>query len=100
MTVIADHAVLRRRDDLLANDLSESETVMLDISEGTYFGVRDVGRTIWDRLASPTTFDALCRDLVESFEVDDDTCRRETRAFLGQLADRGLIEVSPASSGS
>jgi hypothetical protein len=93
VAAIPQGATVRRREDLLANDLSDSETVMLDMSAGTYFGVRDVGKVIWDRLSSPMTLDGLCESLVLEFDVDEPTCRRETRAFLEQLDERGLLEV-------
>ena len=95
MTAIPSGAQLQRRADLLANDLSESETVMLDIAGGSYYGLRDVGKAIWNQLESSVTVDALCERLVEQFEVEPDVCRKETIAFLEILYERGLIVVTP-----
>lgn len=95
MTAIPSGAQVQRRDDLLANDLSESETVMLDITGGNYYGIKDVGKAIWDHLESPLTVDALCERLVEQFDVEPEVCRRETTAFIESLHERGLIVVAP-----
>jgi hypothetical protein len=95
MTAIPASARVQRRDDLLANDLSESETVMLDIAGGNYYGIRDVGKAIWGHLESSVTVDGLCERLVEQFDVEPDVCRRETIAFLESLHERGLIVVTP-----
>ncbi len=95
MTAISSSAQVQRRDDLLANDLSESETVMLDIAGGNYYGLRDVGKAIWAHLESSVTVDDLCERLVEQFDVEPDVCRRETIAFLEILFERGLIVVTP-----
>jgi hypothetical protein len=94
MTAISAGTVVRRRSDLLANDLSASETVMLDVAGSSYYGLKDVGKVIWDHLESPISVDALCERLVTQFSVDPETCRRETTAFLETLSERGLIVVS------
>jgi hypothetical protein len=78
---------------MLANDLSDTETVMLDIERGTYFGVQEVGKAIWDHLEHPTTVDDLCSHLMDEFEVDRDTCLEQVQAFLGDLLEHRLIEV-------
>jgi hypothetical protein len=94
MTAISADALVQRRGDLLANDLSATETVMLDVAGGSYYGLRDVGNAIWGHLESPVTVDVLCDRLLEQFDVDPDTCRRETTAFLEKLYERGLIVVT------
>lgn len=82
-----------RRGSVLANDLSNNETVMLDIDQGLYFGVKDVARVIWSRLAEPVSVDELCDGLQLEFDVDAATCEREVVGFLEQLATHGLIDV-------
>jgi hypothetical protein len=94
MTALSAGAVVQRRGDLLANDLSVTETVMLDVAGSSYYGLKDVGRAIWDHLESPIRVDALCDRLLTQFSVDPDTCRAETTAFLETLDERGLIVVT------
>lgn len=91
--MLTPRTLVQRRDEMLANDLSDTETVMLDIQRGTYFGVQEVGKVIWDRLATPTTVDDLCSHLMAEFEVDRDTCHKEVEAFLVDLLEHQLIEV-------
>jgi hypothetical protein len=91
VSVITADTLVRRRDDLLANDLSPTETVMLDVAGGNYYGLRNVGKAIWDHLQSPMRVNELCDKLFEEFDVDHDTCRRETNAFLEELHEHGLI---------
>lgn len=91
MSVISADTVVQRRDDLLANDLSPTETVMLDVAGGNYYGLRNVGKAIWDHLQSPMRVNELCDKLFMEFDVDPDTCRRETNAFLEELHERRLI---------
>jgi hypothetical protein len=98
VVAISSDALVSRRSQPLTNDLSQTETVMLDIERGTYFGLQDVGKAIWEALEEPTTIDAICADLVEQFEVDVDTCRREVGSFLSQLQEHELVEVRDAGS--
>jgi hypothetical protein len=100
VSAITSDSVVSRQGSPLTNDLSETETVMLDMERGTYFGLQDVGKAIWEALEEPTTIDAICADLMERFEVDEDTCRREVRSFLSQLKEHDLIEVRDAGSAS
>lgn len=93
MAILTPRTVVQRRDEMLANDLSDTETVMLDIERGTYFGVQEVGKAIWDQLAAPTTVDGLCSNLMAEFEVDRDTCHEQVQAFLSDLLEHRLIEV-------
>ena len=100
MPTVAGNSRLIRRDRVIANDLSETETVMLDADEGTYFGVTAVARSIWDLLAEPSTPDAIVASLLEEYEVDETTCRREVQAFLDDLAAHGLVDVGETESAS
>lgn len=94
MTNFSSDTTVQRREDLLANDLSSSEIVMLDVAEGTYYGLKDVGKLIWSHLESPIKVDELCDRLMDEFDVDPDVCRRETVAFLESLDERGLVILS------
>lgn len=98
MSQISPTALVVRREHALSNDLSETETVMLDIERGAYFGLKDVGKVIWEELAVPVTVDGLCNKLMTRFEVERERCRVEVHSFLGQLQDEGLIEVRDAET--
>ena len=96
MTAISADTIVQRRDDLLANDLSPTETVMLDVAGGSYYGLRDVSKVIWDYLESPLTVQQLCDLLLGQFDVDPDKCREETTTFLEKLHERGLVVAHQA----
>jgi hypothetical protein len=95
---ISADSLVTRRSRPLTNDLSDRETVMLDIERGTYFGLQDVGKAIWEALETPTRVDDICSLLMERFEVDEETCRREVSRFMEQLIEHDLIEVRDAGT--
>lgn len=86
-------SVVQVRSDLLATDLSDTESVMLDIDRGAYFGVESVARTIWDALAEPTTIRSVCERVDSSYEVGDADLEADTIAFVEQLVNTGLANV-------
>lgn len=93
-------AVVVRSDRMVANELSNNESVMLDVDAGRYYGVQDVAKAIWDAIATPVAIDDLIAGLISRYEVDEETCRREVAAFLESLSDEGLIDVRSPVSGS
>jgi len=62
------------------------------------FILNEVGRYLWDRLDSPTCIDDLVASVVAEFEVGEAEARRDTEAFLEQLAQAGLMEEQPRSA--
>ena len=86
---------VKRREGPLSADLGD-DVVLFDQSRGRYFGVRDVGATVWRELAHETTIAELCDRLQGEFAVDKATCERDVLAFLASLRAEQLIEVAPA----
>lgn len=93
MATITSASTVQRRDTLLANELGPDEMVMLDVERGTYFGLREVGKHIWDELAGPVQVEQLCASLVQQYDVEPARCEADVLAFLSSLADQALIEV-------
>lgn len=91
MLALDPHTPLRRRQDIIASDLSPTETVMMDLDVGTYFGMENISKIIWDKLATPCTLPELYQYLGDRFEVDQETLEKETIAFLNELESNKLI---------
>jgi predicted LPLAT superfamily acyltransferase len=68
------------------------EIVALDVADSTYLAVGAVGAAMWPRLAEGTDEEELVALVLERFAVDEPTARRDIAAFLGELADRDLLE--------
>lgn len=78
---------------LLSADIGE-EVVILHIVNGAYFDADAIGAHIWHALAQPTTVRTLCAALVESYDVDVDTCQRDVLAFLHIAYQEGLVCIN------
>jgi hypothetical protein len=87
-----DNLLLSRNPDKLSTELDD-ETVILDIESGMYTGLDSVGTSIWKLLEETTGFATLCQKLMKEYEVDEETCRKDTLVFLQKLKDTKLIAI-------
>jgi hypothetical protein len=94
MVMIESSTVLVRSGEPLTASVGD-EVVMLDASQGCYFGLDRSGAAIWELLATPRSVADLCDRLVEQFEVAPDVCRSEVLFFLHELRDAGLVRAVP-----
>jgi hypothetical protein len=84
-------------NDQVAADLS-GEVVILGMKEGLYFSVSGVGARIWALLQTPRRLSDVVAILTSEFDVGDDQCAPEVLAFIGDLAERGLVVRDAAAT--
>ena len=89
---IPEAALVVVAPDVLAGDFG-AEQVLLDLRQGMYYGLEEVGARIWQLLQRPTTVPALCAALIAEYDVEPARCERDVVALLGELAGRGLVEI-------
>jgi hypothetical protein len=89
---IEDSATVVAAGDLLACEFG-AELVILNLRDGVYYGLEDVGARLWSLLQQPVTVSAIRDALVAEYDVEPARCGRDVRALLQNLAARGLIEV-------
>jgi len=73
------------------------ELVMMDMSQGKYFGLNPLASCIWSLLVLPKSLDELVIDLMLQFDVSEAECRADTELFLQQLVERQLVDVIAAA---
>jgi hypothetical protein len=78
--------------DHLYSELKD-EGVVLSLKNGKYYGLNEVGRSIWQIIQSPATVDEIQTAIMQEYEVDEETCRKEVLAFLKQMAGEELLEI-------
>jgi hypothetical protein len=76
----------------VSSDLA-GEAVILDFKSGVYYGLNEVGASIWNLIQEPKTVNEIRDAILEEYEVEPEQCDRDLKAILQQLADEGLIEV-------
>lgn len=79
------HVVAARQGD---------RTVLLDARRGRYFGVDDVGASIWRMLAAGATLAQLVDGLEQEYAAARETLEQDASSFLARLERARLVEVA------
>jgi len=90
---IPESAEIVVAEGVLASDFG-AEQVILNLRDGVYYGLEDVGARIWQLLRRPTTVPAIREILVREFDVEPERCERDLLALLADLAARGLVTIT------
>lgn len=98
MSDFSDTDRFELRDDLVVEEIDD-EIVVLDLEGNQYFGLNEVGWLIWRAIEED---DAALADIVDrivdGFDVDADTAREDTKAFIGQLLEADLADRAGEST--
>jgi Coenzyme PQQ synthesis protein D (PqqD) len=89
---LSDSAVVVAARDLLATEFSR-EFVILNLTDGVYYGLEEVGARMWALLQSPVTVRAICDALVSEYDVEPARCTQDIQSLLRELVSRGLVDV-------
>ena len=89
---IGDSAIVAIAGEVLGSVVG-SEVVMLNLRDGTYYGLDDVGAEIWRLIQTPITIDRIVGAVVELYEVDAERCRADVMTLLETLIERRLVEI-------
>ncbi len=85
--------VLATKEQVSA-DLS-GEAAILNLKTGIYYGLNEVGASIWKLIQEPRTVREVKDAIVQEYEVDPDQCEKDLLALLNELLFRELIEIKP-----
>jgi Coenzyme PQQ synthesis protein D (PqqD) len=82
--------------DQVSCDL-DGEAAILNLQSGTYYGLDPVGAFIWSQLVAPQPVRAIAASMLERYDVSSERCQHDLLTLLGQLDERGLLEIRPPS---
>lgn len=69
------------------------EGVILSLKNGKYYGLNSVGLSVWTNIQKAATFAEIEAAVMEEYDVDEETCRREISLFLEKMLSEELIET-------
>ena len=81
-------------DQVLHQEL-EGEAVLLNLENESYFGLDEVGTRMWMHLVEDGTLQDVLDRLLEEYEIDGETLKRDLSELVTQLLDNGLLRPSP-----
>jgi hypothetical protein len=85
-------ATIVASSDLLSSEFG-SELVLLNLKDGVYYGLDELGLEIWRLIQKPISLAAIVEEVVSGYDVEPARCEGDLRALLDDLAKRGLIEI-------
>ncbi|NTV62878.1 MAG: lasso peptide biosynthesis PqqD family chaperone [Oscillochloris sp.] len=86
--------IISAAPDQVSSDLG-GEAVILNLKNGTYYGLNEIGAFIWQQIQQPQTVATLRDRLLAEYEVEPQQCESELLNLLSEMAAHDLIEVRP-----
>ena len=88
--------VVARNEAIVFTEIDDI-IVMMDVDEGRYYELDEIGARIWALLESGASVAAICDALLKEYEVDREDCHRDVLDFVAEAHRRGLIRIPPIS---
>jgi len=71
----------------------DGEMVLLDMESENYFGLDEVGTSIWQAMQDKETLKEVFEVLLEQYEVESEVLENDLSSFIGKLVESGLVKV-------
>ena len=69
------------------------EMVLLDLKNGGYFGLDEVGTRIWQLLQEKGETDYISQKLLEEYDVEEEQLHKDIKELIDKLVEEGLISI-------
>ena len=94
---LAAEARVRAALDQVSSEVG-TETVILSLGRGQYYGLNEVGTRVWQLLREPRRIEEIRDAVLSEYDVDLEQCERDILALLERLDAAGLLvaDDSPA----
>lgn len=89
---IDEQTLITRGTGLMTASVHD-ELMMMDIENGHYYGLDDIGSEIWRRLEAPRTFGALVDSLAADFDAERAVISQDVRALLAAMAEHRVVAL-------
>ncbi|WP_226645702.1 lasso peptide biosynthesis PqqD family chaperone [Mesobacillus subterraneus] len=90
--ILLDSKVVQKPGNIVSD--MDGEKVMLNIDNGNYYNLGEIGGVIWEMIKEPISIERLIYLLMEEFDVEKKDCERHVISFLTNLSSESLIKVS------
>ncbi len=72
----------------------DGEMVLLDMNSENYFGLDEVGTSIWKAIeAEDGKLESVFNVLLEEYDVDEALLKQDLLLFVDRLAESGLVQI-------
>ena len=71
----------------------DGEKVILNIENGKYYNLGEIGGYIWELIDKPISINDLVKKIIAEYEVNAEECERQILSFCSELYSEGLIKI-------
>ncbi len=96
-TTISTDTTVVATPEQVSSDLA-GESVILNLKTGMYFGLNEVGASIWNLLQQPRSVKEICDQILDQYEVESEQCEQDVLKLLHELVESELIEIKDVTS--
>ncbi|MCO7227302.1 PqqD family protein [Pleionea sp. CnH1-48] len=76
-----------------SNCIIDGELVLLNIENGNYYSLNSTATNIWSKLDKKLSFNALCKQLQEEYDVEENQCFYDVMEILTELHRNDLVNA-------
>lgn len=95
-TTISRDTTVVATPEQVSSDLA-GESVILNLKTGMYFGLNEVGASVWNLLQQPRSVNDICTQILDQYEVESEQCEQDVLTLLNELVESELIEIKDAT---
>jgi Coenzyme PQQ synthesis protein D (PqqD) len=89
-------AVYRVNEGTVIHETIDGETVVIDLSTGTYFSLRDSAAAVWECVVPGATPESAAAALAQRYDAPPEALRAAAEALLEELAREKLVVTTDA----
>lgn len=82
---------LRLNAEQVSAQILDGDAVMINLSNGFYYSMSNVGAFIWERMVGGYTLDAIVDSLTQRYDVSVERARADLEALVAQLLEENLV---------
>lgn len=71
----------------------QDEFVLMHLDTGAYYSLNETGVIIWQGLVDERPYAAIITEIIEQYEADEETVRRDFEGLVNDLSGQGLVEL-------
>lgn len=86
--------VFKLHESGVASEHFDNEVILLNLSRGNYYSIRDTGFELWDKLINGANREQMVQFLSTRYDADTHLVEKDVSSFIDQLLNEGLITMS------
>ena len=92
---LTEETLISASEEQVSSSVADEE-VILNLKNGSYYGLDPIGAHIWQLIQEPITVEALIGQLLEAYDVDRERCTQDVMALLQDLQENELLNTHAA----